>query len=187
MNLSYAIRRMRVSNFVIICIGLFVLLGAALLALKEAAFILSAERATGTVTDIIKTSTFQDQQYWIDYCPVVQAKMKEGRSIEFQSSDCTHPAAYKAGQQVPVYINVNKPDASEVEHFQFQFSVPISLALIGLVILAAGLFFSYNAWRVNKDLIDLSNKHRTNGRVAIFLEEGAFEGVRIQFVQEAIR
>ena len=36
-------------------------------------------------------------------------------------------------------------------------------------------------------LIDPSNKHRINGRVAIFLKEGAFEGVRIQFVQEAIR
>ena len=35
-------------------------------------------------------------------------------------------------------------------------------------------------------LIDLSNKHRINGRVAVFLKKGAFEGVRIQFVQEAI-
>ena len=36
-------------------------------------------------------------------------------------------------------------------------------------------------------LIDVSDKHRINGRVAIFLKEGAFEGVRIQCVQEAIR
>ena len=35
-------------------------------------------------------------------------------------------------------------------------------------------------------LIELSNKHRTNGRVAIFLKEGAFEGVGIQFVQKTI-
>jgi len=36
-------------------------------------------------------------------------------------------------------------------------------------------------------IIDPTNKHPINGRVAIFLKEGAFEGVRIQFVQEAIR
>jgi len=36
-------------------------------------------------------------------------------------------------------------------------------------------------------LIDLSNKHRINSRVAIFLKEGAFEGARVEFVQEAIR
>jgi hypothetical protein len=36
-------------------------------------------------------------------------------------------------------------------------------------------------------LIDLSNKHRTNGEVAIFLKEGTFEGAGIEFVQEAIR
>jgi hypothetical protein len=143
---------MRVSNFVIICIGLFVLLGAGLVAVKEITFILSAEHTTGTVIDIIKTSSFQDQQYWIDYCPVVQAKTKDSRTVEFQSNDCTKQAAYNLGHQVPVYINANDPKASEIEHFQYQFSVPISLALISVAIFAAGLFFSYNAWQVNKDL-----------------------------------
>ena len=152
MNLSYVIRRMRVSNFVIICVGLFILLGAALAAVKEVSFILNAEHTTGTVVDIIKTSSFQDQQYWIDYCPVVQAQTKDGRTVNFQSNDCTEPAAYAVGQQVSVYVNASDPQASEVEHFQYQFSVPTSLALIGIVILAAGTFFSYNAWKINKDL-----------------------------------
>jgi len=114
--------------------------------LQELIFLRGAEQVTGTVTDIAMSTSFQDQQTWTDFCPVVTFQTRAGRSVEYNSEVCQSEPAYQVGQKVVMLYDPRDPKSSQMQNWQDQYDSTLGpiilgafIGFIGLIILLASI------------------------------------------------
>ena len=106
---------------------------AALDFVQEVIFLHSAEQAMGTVTDIGASTSYQDQQYLTDYCPVIDFQTKAGRAVKYDSQVCSNKPEYKLGQQVMIYYDPRNPTNSQMQNWIDEYSSVVGPIIIGLI------------------------------------------------------
>ncbi len=109
------------------------------LTVQEMLYLNRAVQVTGTVTDLSISTSYQDQQYWTDYCPVVDFRTQDGRQVEFTSDVCQDPPEYKVGQKVSLYYDTRDPKNVQFNNFIEKYSAPVSAAVAGAVVLLIAL------------------------------------------------
>jgi hypothetical protein len=113
---------------------------AAYFYVQELSYLQRAEKLTGTVTDLEASTSFQDQQYWTDYCPVVEFRTNEGRDVKYTSDACSDPPDYKVGQKVNMYYDPQDPNATQMQDkYGGMYAGVFIPAIIGIVFALIGL------------------------------------------------
>lgn len=133
---------MKVATFSALVLGLFglCLLGlGGYLILREMHYLQTAVLTTGTVADLATSTSFQDQRYWTDYCPVIHFQTTNGQDEEYDSTNCQNPPAYKVGQKVDLYYDSQDPTNVQFHTFLDQYSAPTAAAVGGAFFLLLGL------------------------------------------------
>lgn len=106
---------------------------------RELRFLQRAQPTTGTVTDLATSTSFQDQQYWTDYCPVVQFQTLTGETDEYDSNTCQNPPAYHIGQKVALYYDPLDPTNAQLHDFMDQYSDPAVASGLGAFLILIAL------------------------------------------------
>ena len=112
---------------------------AAVLYFKEMGFRQKAEKVTGTVTQLaIQTDSSGGWKSRRSYCPVIEFKTKEGRTLSHTGKIGSNPPAYKVGQKVDLYYDPQDPKAVHMGRAWASVSMLV-LAIIAGAILVFGL------------------------------------------------
>jgi hypothetical protein len=129
---------MKLNNFVLIFGGLGALLLAiaALLYVREQAFLGRAETVTGTVSDFDISSSDDSNTY----CPVIEFRTKRGENVRYSGNVCSSPPSYDLGQKVEVIYDPQNIKHVQMNGFWSKYVGVFVLAVIGLP------FFLLGAW-----------------------------------------
>ncbi len=131
---------MKLSAFICMAIGVICLGAAAYFYVQEARFLQRAEHLTGTVTDLSISTSYQDQQTWTDYCPVVDFRTREGKNVEYTDDVCSNPPDYAVGQKVAIFYDPGDPKATQMQEKNgANFAASLFLIIIGVIFIAIGL------------------------------------------------
>lgn len=131
---------MKLSAIICLAVGVILLVVAGYFFVQEQSFLQRAEHLTGTVTDLSISTSFQDQQTWTDYCPVIDFRTNQGKSVEYTSDTCSNPADYKVGQKVNIYYDPNDPNATQMpDKYASQYAGVFIPLIVGFIFAAIGL------------------------------------------------
>jgi hypothetical protein len=131
---------MKISTLIYLAIGaIFLALGVYFFS-QELGFLQRAEKLTGTVTDNVASTSYQNEHYSTDYCPVVDFQTQEGRNVEYTSDVCQAPPNYAVGQKVTIYYDPKDPNAIQMpDKYGGQYAGVFIPGIIGIVFLLIGL------------------------------------------------
>ena len=123
-------------------VGVGLLAAAIALGLSTRHFLASAQRAEGTVIDVLPSRSSSGDT--VLYSPVVEFKTPDGREYEVRSKVASSPPSYKEGERVTVFYKTDAPGEAEISGFFSLWGAPLILGLLG------GVFFSIGAvlWAV---------------------------------------
>lgn len=124
---------MRWFSVLFLVIGLGLLAGAGMLWRNHVQFAAHAQRADGTVTDLVFHSGSKGSG---TYAPTVQFEAG-GRVIHISGSG-TNPPAFRRGEHVAVLYPAENPEAGRIDSFSENWLGILILAGIGLVFTAIG-------------------------------------------------
>jgi hypothetical protein len=119
-----------------VLIGLAILIGGAVSAVKQSRESARRMGATGTVVDLVKQS-FTPGSAGV-YCPVVEFTTTAGQTVRFESQFGTMPATHQVGQTVAVRYEVADPQKAEVDSATSRWLVPGCMIGMGLGFLVLG-------------------------------------------------
>jgi len=119
-----------------VLIGLAILIGGAVSAVKQSRESARRMGATGTVVDLVKQS-FTPGSAGV-YCPVVEFTTTAGQTVQFESQFGTMPATHQVGQTVAVRYEVADPQKAEVDSATSRWLVPGCMIGMGLGFLVLG-------------------------------------------------
>jgi hypothetical protein len=122
-----------------VLIGVAVLIGGAVTALKQSRKAACGTAATGTVVDLVQR-VFNPGSAGV-YCPVVEFTTALGQQVRFESDFGTMPASYQVGQSVAVRYDTADPQKAEVDSATSRWLVPGCMVGMGLGFLGMGLVF----------------------------------------------
>ena len=117
-------------------IGLAVLIGGAVSAVKQSRGLARQVAGTGTVVDLVKR-VFNPGSGGV-YCPVVEFTTAAGQAVRFESQFGTMPATHQVGQTVAVRYEVADPQKAEVDSATSRWLVPGCMIGMGLGFLVLG-------------------------------------------------
>jgi hypothetical protein len=119
-----------------ILIGLAILIGGAVAAVKQSRESARRVGATGTVVDLVKR-VFTARSGGV-YCPVVEFTTAAGQAVRFESQFGTMPATHQVGQTVAVQYELADPQKAEVDSPTSRWLVPGCMIGMGLGFLVLG-------------------------------------------------
>lgn len=102
---------LRIIAVVFALIGIAALIGAGALYFNSRAFIDTAETATGTVTELVRSRSSDSTTY----APVVSFVATDGEQYSFTHNISRNPPAYSQGEQVPVLYPPDNPNRARIE------------------------------------------------------------------------
>lgn len=117
-------------------IGAILLAIAGVVYFREAGFLNSAEKATGTVTDYNLSSS---DNGGTTYCPVIEFTTANGEPVKFYGNVCSSPASYKIGEKVDVLYDPQDITQVQMSSFWAQYTGVIVLSCIGLPFFLLGI------------------------------------------------
>ena len=120
-------------------IGVAVLIGGAVAAVKQARKSGRGVTATGTVVDLV-SRVFNPGSAGV-YCPVVDFTTATGQPVRFESQFGTMPASHRVGQSIAVRYDPADPQKAEVDSATANWFVPGCTIAMGLLFLVMGLVF----------------------------------------------
>ncbi|MGI8898038.1 MAG: DUF3592 domain-containing protein [Pyrinomonadaceae bacterium] len=112
-----------------VLIGLAILIGGAVSAVKQSRELARCVAATGTVVDLVKR--FIPRSGGV-YCPVVEFTTATGQDVRFESQFGTMPATHHVGQTVAVRYEIADPQKAEVDSTTSRWLVPGCMVGMGL-------------------------------------------------------
>lgn len=119
-----------------ILIGLAILIGGAVSAVKQSRESARRVAATGTVVDLVKR-VFTARSGGV-YCPVVEFTTASGQTVRFESQFGAMPATHQVGQTVAVHYEVADPQKAEVDSVTSRWFVSGCMIAMGLLFLVLG-------------------------------------------------
>ena len=122
-----------------VLIGIAVLIGGIVGAVKQVRKSGRGVEATGTVVDLVKR-IFNPGGAGV-YCPVVDFTTASGQTVRFESQFGTMPASHRVGQSIPVRYDPAEPQKAEVDSATANWFVPGCTIGMGLMFLLMGLVF----------------------------------------------
>ncbi len=122
-----------------VLIGLAVLIGGVVSAIKESRKAARGVHATGTVVDLVQR-VFNPGSAGV-YCPVVQFTTATGQPVRFESGFGTMPASHRVGQSIAVRYDPANPQEVEVDSATSRWLVPGCMIGMGIMFLAMGVVF----------------------------------------------
>lgn len=122
--------------------GAGMLAGAIALGASTRHFLAAAERAEGTVIDLLPSRSSSSDS--VLYSPVVEFKTPDGREYEVRSKVASSPPSYEEGEKVTVLYRPEAPGDAQIDGF---FSLWGGTAILGAL---GTVFFSIGAalWAV---------------------------------------
>lgn len=118
-------------------VGVVALLVSAGVLVWTIQFVARAERATGTVTEVVRETDSEGDDV---FYPVVRFTTPEGAEIEFKSSSGSAPASHSEGDQVDVLYDPDDPDDARLSGFFDLWLFPIVGLALGAGFIAVSLF-----------------------------------------------
>ncbi len=122
-----------------VLIGVAVLIGGVVAAVKQALKSGRGVAATGTVVDLV-SRVFNPGSAGV-YCPVVEFTTAAGQPVRFESQFGTMPAGHRVGQSIPVRYDPADPQKAEVDSATANWFVPGCTSAMGLLFLVLGIVF----------------------------------------------
>lgn len=119
-----------------VLIGLGILVGGAVSAVKQSRELARSVAATGTVVDLVKR-VINPRSSGV-YCSVVEFTTAAGQAVRFESQFGTMPATHQVGQTVAVRYKVADPQKAEVDSATSRWLVPGCMMGMGLAFLILG-------------------------------------------------
>ena len=123
-----------------VLIGLGVLIGGAITAIKQSRQLAGRTAATGKVVGLVKR-IFNPGSAGV-YCPVVEFTIASGEAVRFESDFGTTPASHRVGQSIAVRYDPLEPQKAEVDSASSRWLVAGCMILMGLGFLGMGLVFT---------------------------------------------
>ena len=120
-------------------IGVAVLIGGVVAAVKQSRESANAAVATGTVVDLV--SRVISPGTGGVYCPVIEFSTAAGQPVRFESEFGTMPASHRVGQTIAVRYGLANPQSAEVDSATANWFVPGCTIAMGLLFFAMGLAF----------------------------------------------
>jgi hypothetical protein len=121
-------------------IGVGVLIGGAVTAIKQSRQSAGRKAATGKVVGLVKR-VFTAGSAGV-YCPVVEFATASGEVVRFESDFGTMPASHRVGQSIAVRYDPIDPQKAEVDSATARWLAPGCMILMGLGFLGMGLLFT---------------------------------------------
>ena len=122
-----------------VLIGLGVLIGGVVAAVKQARESGRRVAATGRVVDLV--SRVMNAGSAGVYCPVVEFNTANGGAVRFESAFGTMPASHQVGQTVKIRFDPADPQKAEVDSATSRWLVPGCMIGMGVGFLSMGLVF----------------------------------------------
>jgi Protein of unknown function (DUF3592) len=122
-----------------VLIGIAVLIGGVVGAVKQSRESARRVAATGIVVDLV-TRVVNPGSAGI-YCPTVDFTTAAGQTVRFQSEFGTMPASHQVGQSISVRYDPNNPQTAEVDSATSRWLVPGCMIGMGVLFLGMGLVF----------------------------------------------
>jgi hypothetical protein len=123
-----------------VLIGLGVLIGGLVTAIKQSRQSAGQTKATGKVVDLVKR-VFNAGSAGV-YCPVVEFTTASGEAVRFESGFGTMPASHRLGQSIAVRYDPSVPQKAELDSATSRWLVPGCMILMGLGFLGMGVTFT---------------------------------------------
>jgi hypothetical protein len=120
-------------------IGVAVLIGGVVAAVKQSRESANAAVATGTVVDLV--SRVISPGSGGVYCPVIEFSTATGQPVRFESEFGTMPASHRVGQSVSVRYDPTDVHKAEVDSASSRWLVPGCMVGMGLGFLGMGIVF----------------------------------------------
>lgn len=122
-----------------VLIGIAILIGGAVAAVKQVRKSGRGVEATGTVVDLVKR-VFNPGSAGV-YCPVVDFTTASGQPVRFESQFGSVPAGHRVGESIEVRYDPADPQKAEVDSTTVNWFVPGCTIGMGLLFLVMGLVF----------------------------------------------
>ena len=122
-----------------VLIGLAVLIGGVVTAIKQTRKVARGVTATGTVVDLVQR-VFNPGSAGV-YCPVVQFTTALGQSVRLESGFGTMPASHRVGQSIAVRYDPADPQKAEVDSVTSRWLAPGCMIGMGIMFFAMGVVF----------------------------------------------
>jgi hypothetical protein len=122
-----------------VLIGIAVLIGGVVGAVRQSRESAQRVAATGTVVDVVQRVVNPGSAGI--YCPIVDFTTAAGQPVRFQSEFGTMPASHEVGQSIAVRYDPNNPQKAEVDSATSRWLVPGCMIGMGVLFLGMGLVF----------------------------------------------
>jgi hypothetical protein len=122
-----------------VLIGIAVLIGGVVGAVRQSRESAQRVAATGTVVDVVQRVVNPGSAGI--YCPTVDFTTAAGQPVRFQSEFGTMPASHEVGQSIAVRYDPNNPQKAEVDSATSRWLVPGCMIGMGVLFLGMGLVF----------------------------------------------
>ena len=122
-----------------VLVGLAVLIGGVVTAIKQTRNAARGTAATGTVVDLVQR-VFNPGSAGV-YCSVVQFTTALGQPVRLESGFGTMPASHRIGQSIAVRYDPADPQKAEVDSVTSRWLVPGCMIGMGTMFLAMGVVF----------------------------------------------
>jgi hypothetical protein len=116
-------------------VGILLLGGASLWVYATQRFISKAEKATGTVVEMVPARSSKGGTTW---SPVVEFTTPEGKSVRLRPSFSSSPPAYDVGEKVEVFYRPEAPEKAKLDGFFALYLGPIILGGVGFIFFSVG-------------------------------------------------
>ena len=138
-NFEVVIGALLLIGILFVLIGLAVLIGGVVTAVKQSRKTARGATASGTVVDLVQR-VFNPGSAGV-YCPLVQFTTASGQPVRFESGFGTMPASHRVGQTIAVRYDPDDPQKAEVDSATSRWLVPGCMAAMGLGFLGMGVVF----------------------------------------------
>lgn len=122
-----------------VLIGIAILIGGVVAAVKQARKSRRGVATTGKVVDLV-SRVFNPGSAGV-YCPVVDFTTASGQPVRFESQFGTMPASHRVGQSIAVRYDPANPQKAEVDSATANWFVPGCTIGMGLLFFVMGLVF----------------------------------------------
>lgn len=145
-------KTVRVVSIIFLIIGLGLIAGSGLWAVKQRQFVASASHAPGTVIDLVQRGGSRSNRSGDDdsgptWAPVVRYKMASGKTHWLTSGSSSNPPAYSRGDQVRVLFVEGKPETAIIDGWFSLWGAIAILGAMGLAFTGIGASTTWMGWR----------------------------------------
>jgi hypothetical protein len=107
--------------------------------LKRQIFVKRACSSTGVVVKYISVSDIDGKEACF---PVIRFKTAGEETVQFKSRISFAPSTHRMGEELPVLYDPRDSRKAEINSFKTLWIFPVSIIVVGLIILFSGLFYN---------------------------------------------